>query len=178
MKTVVVTEKESDVLLLKALVGEAGASADFVKAGGWSGADSLARSYLVDGQHDVALVVDADSYDEHRVEERQRFLTHSLASVALRTRWQVLVIAPEIEVLLFKDRYLLETLLDQVVSESDFQGGRFEPKKVLKRLLPGQKWSRFFQERLPQLDLTALQSQAEIERLRVFLKGTRKKVAA
>ena len=178
MKTVVVTEEESDVLLLSALIGEGSNTVEFVKSGGWSAADSLARSYLVDGQHDVALVVDADSYDPRMVEERRRFLTHSLASVALRTRWQVFVIAPEIEILLFKDRYLLEELLHQSVTESDFQEGKFEPKKVLKRLLPGKSLTRFFQERLPQVDLTPLQNQKEIEHLRRFLNGTRKKVAA
>ncbi len=177
MKTVVVTEGESDILLLKALLGEASATAEFVKAGGWSGADSLARSYLVDGQHDVVLIVDADSYDPQRVEERKRFLTHSLASVALRTRWQVCVIAPEIEVLLFKDRPLLEALLDQPISEATFQQGQFEPKKVLMRLLAGQSRTQIFRERLPKFDLTTLQNQTEIENLRRFLRGTLKKAA-
>ena len=178
MKTVVVTEEDSDVLLLRALIGEKSNTIEFVKSGGWSAADSLARSYLVDGQHDVALVVDAASYDPRMVEEKRRFLTQSLASVALRTRWQVFVIAPEIEVLLFKDRYLLEELLHRSLSESDFQEGKFEPKKVLKRLLPGQRWAWFFQERVPKLDLTPLQGQAEIARLKRFLIGTRKRVAA
>ncbi len=178
MKTVVVTEEESDVLLLRALIGEGSNTVEFVKSGGWSAADSLARSYLVDGQHDVALVVDADTYDPSAVEARRRFLTHSLASVALRTRWQVFVIAPEIEALLFADRHTLEELIGRAVSDSEFQEGRFEPKQVLRRLLPGQKWAWFFQERLPQVDLTPLQNQKEIEHLRRFLNGTRKKVAA
>lgn len=178
MKSIVVTEEETDVSLLKALIGGTSKGVEFVKSGGWSAADSLARSYLIDGQHDVALVVDAASYDPRMVEERRRFLTRSLASVALRTRWQVFVIAPEIEILLFKDRYLLEELLHRSVSESDFQEGKFEPKGVLKRLLPGQKWTQFFQERLPEVDLTPLQGQAEIAYLKRFLNGTRKKVAA
>jgi len=177
MKTVVVTEGENDIFLLKALVGEAGATTEFVKAGGWSGADSLARSYLVDGQHDVALVVDANSHDEDRVEERRRFLTHSLEAVALRTRWQVFVIAPEIEGLLFKDRLLLEQLLGQPISESTFREGQFEPKKVLMRLLSGRSRTQFYQNSLAKFDLTPLQGQAEVETLRRFLKGPLRKAA-
>ena len=177
MKTVLVTEGEADILLLKALVGEAGATTEFVKAGGWSGADSLARSYLIDGQHDVALVVDADSYDEHMVEERRRFLTQSLEAVALRTRWQVFVIAPEIEGLLFKDRLLLEQLLKRPVSEATFQQGKFEPKKVLMHLLSGQSQTQFYQNSLAKFDLTPLQGQAEVETLRRFLKGSLRKAA-
>ena len=173
MKSVVVTEEESDVLLLKSLVGEGSNTVEFVKSGGWSAADSLARSYLVDGQHDVALVVDADSYDPRMVEERRRFLTHSLASVALRTRWQVFVIAPEIEALLFADRRTLEELIGRAVSEAEFQEGRFEPKKVLRKLLSGKSRTHFFEERLPQVDLTPLQKQQEIEHLRRFLNGAR-----
>lgn len=178
MKSVVVTEGESDILLLKALIGEASDTAKFVKAGGWSSADSLARSYLVDGQHDVVLVVDADSYDLSMVEERRRFLNFSLASVALRTHWQVIVIAPEIEALLFEERHLLEQIVGKPVSESSFQQGKFEPKKVLMRLISGQSLTQFYQERLPKFDLTLLQNQPEIERLRTFLEGTLKKVAA
>lgn len=178
MKCVVVTEGESDVLLLQALIGQTNNTTEFVKSGGWSAADSLARSYLIDGQHDVALVVDADSYDEGMVEERRRFLAHSLESVVLRTRWQVFVIAPEIEVLLFQDQHLLETLLGRNMSEAEFQEGRFEPKKVLIRLLSGKSQIRFYQERLSQVDLTPLQNQREIEHLRRFLNGTPKRAAA
>lgn len=178
MKTVVVTEGENDILLLKALVGETGTTTEFVKAGGWSGADSLARSYLVDGQHDVALVVDADSYDERMVEERRRFLMHSMESVALRTRWQVSVIAPEIEALLFEDRQTLEKLIGRAVSASELQEAKFEPKKVLMRLLLPKNRAHFFRERLPQVDLTPLQNQREVAHLRQFLKETQRKAVA
>ncbi len=178
MRTVVVTEGESDILLLKSLLGKTDASTEFVKSGGWSAADSLSRSYLIDGRHDVVLVVDADSYDPTAIRERKRFLEYSLSSVALRTRWEVIVVAPEIEVLLFKDRLLLEQLVKQPVSQAVFEQGKFEPNKILMRLLSGQSRSDFFQNRLPKFDLTPLRKQEEIVSLQRFLKGTARKVAA
>lgn len=174
MKSVVVTEGESDVLLLKALVGRESEDIEFVKAGGWSGADSLARSYLVDGRHDVALIVDADAYEPDRAEERRQFLRESLGSVALRTRWEVFVVAPEIEGLLFADRHVLEDLVGRPVSDAEFQEGKFEPKKVLMKLLSGKNRVRFFQERLSEIDLTPLQNQGQVQSLRNFLDGARK----
>ena len=178
MKTVVVTEGENDVLLLRALVGDQANGGEFVKAGGWSAADSLARSYLVDGAHDVALVVDADTHEASSAEERRRFLDYSLGSVALRTRWQVFVIVPEIESLLFEDANVLTSLVGRAVSDKDVYEGRFEPKRVLTRLAAGKPVAQLFRERLPQIDLTPLHSVSEIRHLRQFLTGARKKVAA
>ncbi len=174
MKSVVITEGESDVLLLKALVGRASEDVEFVQAGGWSGADSLARSYLVDGRHDVALIVDADACEPDRAEERRQFLRESLASVALRTRWEVFVVTPEIEGLLFADRRVLEDLVGRHVSDTEFQEGKVEPKRTLLKLLSGKNRTRLFQERLPKIDLTPLQNQSPVKHLRSFLEGTRK----
>lgn len=175
MKSVVITEGESDVILLKALVGRKNEDIEFVKAGGWSGADSLARSYLADGRHNVALIVDADAYEPEQVEERRKFLRASLGSVALRTRWEVFVVAPEIEALLFADRHALEDLVGQTVSDAEFQEGKFEPKKVLMSLLSGKNRASFFRDRLAKIDLTPLQNQGQVKHLRSFLSGILKK---
>ena len=178
IKMVVVTEGESDVLLLRALVGQQTDDTEFVKAGGWSAADSLARSYLVNGQHDVALVVDADTHEATTADERRRFLTDSLGSVALRTRWQVFVLIPQIEGVLFEDTNVLASLVNRTVSERDVYEGHFGPKRVLTRLTGRKPLAPLLQERLPKIDLTPLHSVPEIQHLRQFLMGARKKVAA
>lgn len=177
MNTLIVTEGESDIIILRTLLEDITSTVQFAKSGGWSAADSLARSYLIDGQYDVALVVDADTYDKQAIEERRQYLTHSLGSVALRNRWQVTVIAPEIEVLFFRDRPSLEHILQKPISDSLFEQGKFEPKKVLAKLFPGQSRLEFL-SRLVKSDLTALRNQEEILSLRRFLKGTPKRVAA
>src|SRR5258708_32327690 len=102
----IVTEGEQDRLLLQALLNIEADDPDIrvMAAGGWSSADSLARSFLVRGEDNVALVVDADTTDPDLVEERKRFLLRSLGSLSSSADWRIFVIAPEIEALLFRDR--------------------------------------------------------------------------
>ena len=71
----VVTEQLDDTLLLQAALGTPPSDVEvrWVAAGGWSGADALARSIRVHGEADVAEVVDADSTDRNLVEGRRQW---------------------------------------------------------------------------------------------------------
>src|SRR5207244_323692 len=99
----------SDATLLRWLLADVANDphVEFSAAGGWSGADSFARSLRIVGRGSVALVVDSDTTDSNLVEERRRFLQHSLREVRPGNDFLVVVIAPEIEGLLFRDRELL-----------------------------------------------------------------------
>src|SRR5579863_1035296 len=102
MDNVVITEGESDATFVKSLIGSGKADkTHYIPAGSWSSADSLARSYLTDPQTKVVVIVDADSSDPNLIEERKRFLQRSLGQIADKARWRVIVVAPEVERLLF-----------------------------------------------------------------------------
>ncbi len=126
MENVVITEGELEKALVSSLVREV-PNTRCIAAGGWSGADSLARSYLTDPQTRVVLVVDADSIDPNAIEERKRYLKRSLGQIAKGERWRVMVVAPEIERLLFDNRKILEDLVGHEVSDTDFATGQFRP---------------------------------------------------
>jgi hypothetical protein len=169
--SIVVTEGETDCLLLRAILDESltAVPVSFVAAGGWSAADAYARSVLVHGAADVVLVVDADSSDANLAEERRRFLQRSLREIPSPSRRHVIVVAPEIEGLLFRDRAVLEQLVGRRVSDTELVRAEFEPRKVLSEMTGGEDRLELFRERLPRLDLSVLKTLPEIRELREAL---------
>jgi hypothetical protein len=176
MDNVVITESESDAAFVRSLIGRGSDKMRYIPAGSWSSADSLARSYLTDPKTKVAIVVDADSSDPNQVEERKRFLRRSLGQIADKTRWRVIVIAPEVERLLFDDRHILEELVQDKVSDTDFVEGQYNPKKVLQRIAAIPTSELF--ERLATINLAPIQDTPDINALRQFFEIRLRKAAA
>jgi hypothetical protein len=173
----VITEGEQDRLVLQALleIRPDDASVNFLAAGGWSSVDSLARSLLVHNNQIVAVVVDADSSDPNLIEERRRFLCRSLGVMAPPSKWHVLVVAPEIESLIFKDRSVVEKLVGHAISDTEFVRGQFEPKNTLVRLLDPASLLTRYKEKLPRMNLETIKNLPEIEGLRAFLSSVGEK---
>ncbi len=175
----VVTEGETDLLILQALleISHRNRPVEFMAAGGWSGADSLARSILVRGESDVALVVDADSTDLDRIEARRQFLQMSLGSVASHSEWRVFVMVPETEGLLFIDQHVLENLIGHNVIGNILDRGRLKPKKMLQELTGRELSLEFYQDLLPRLrsmDLSRIRNQSPLAELAAFVNGVTK----
>jgi hypothetical protein len=171
----VVTQGASEVILLQNILRlpEANPEVRLVDAGGRSSAESLARSILAAGRGDVALVVDAEVIDPILVEERKRTLRWYLAAIAAPPRRLVVVIEPEIEAILFKDRRTIEGLVEAPISDTDLVRGEFEPRKVLGTLLGNVPLAEAFSTRLPQLDLTTIRMLPSICELREFVRTTK-----
>ena len=171
-KTYVITEGKSDRLLLEILLEISPGHPDVqvVAAGGWSSADSLARSVLATTDHRVALVVDADTIDSVQADYRRRFLHHSLGEAGLPSRWRVLVIEPEIEVLLFKDPNLLQQMAGGPVDPTDLVKGMYEPRRTLEKLFPRKKRNDIY-EKLRELDPATLRELPELKELRNFIEA-------
>ena len=133
----VVTEGQSNILLLQAILNirQDDPQIAFFAAGGWSSADSYARTRLMLNEANVAVVVNADTFKPEEAEGRRQFLHRSLGDVTINKKYSVTVIAPEIEALWFREPCLLEQLVCRPVSEVEMMKARYEPKKVLERLL-------------------------------------------
>ena len=147
----IVVEGPADAILLRELpqLPEGDTRVQIIVGGGWSAADSLARSLLASGRGDVALVVDADSVDPSLVRQREQFLEQSLREIGSRGRQLVVVFAPELEALLFQHPGVLESLVGHPVSPTDLVRGRYEPKKVLSELIGSDSLHTVFAQRLP-----------------------------
>ncbi len=170
----IVTEGPAEMrllqLLLKPELDQAKGRARVIEGGGWSGAESLARSIVVVPQEPAALVVDADTTNPARVKEYRRFLEHSLGSVAPHPLWAVYVVVPEVEVLLTQDLGILEALVGGPVSQEQAIRARYEPKAVLAELMTERGISPDeFARRLRKVDLGPLRRVSPIPELREFL---------
>ena len=176
-KTFIITEGESDKLLLTALL-RLPQEATIVSAGGRSSADALARSYLVNGDNNVAFVLDADTLDHHQLEERRQFYHQSLKQVALRSKWRVVMMVPEIEVLFFRKPSVLESLVGRTITEEEIIQGRFNPKQTLTRLFSNQGIIRIYKTVLANPAVEQLREQPEIKELQQFLGSVPQKAAA
>src|SRR2546423_11003177 len=101
MKAQIVTEGETDRVLLTHLLRIAAAEADFEvrAAGGRSAAISLAKSLLRRAAPAVALVVDADTVDDRRIREEYSLLRDSMteATASSQRPYAVILMVPEIE---------------------------------------------------------------------------------
>jgi hypothetical protein len=177
---VLLTEDELDAKLMEALLERKNVhDVKYIAAGGWSGADSLARSYLTDPHANVALVVDSDSLDEGTTEERKRFLRRSLGQIADTSRWRVVVIKPEIDVLLFEDLSVLQGLVGHKVDSHAVTDVHFSvPSDVFASML-GETSIREVYERLRSVDLLPiLDKHPEIAELAGFFRPQKKKAIA
>jgi hypothetical protein len=135
----IVTEGQLDEALIGQLLRSHPALRDLNirvrAAGGRSAAQSKARTILTERREPVALVVDADTVDPRAVQQQRGFLEARLEQTAPPEEWRVILIVPEIEVLLFEDEKILQALVPQKPSPEDLIRARYEPKRVLERLL-------------------------------------------
>ncbi|MCX6378733.1 MAG: hypothetical protein NT023_04545 [Armatimonadetes bacterium] len=171
-RCVVVTEGETDARILRPLLKlpSDDNSVKVTVAGGWSSAESLSRSILMNGKKDVVLVVDADASDDERFKERVNFHKERMEGVDTRTsKWLVVVVKPEIEVLFFRDRDTLEAFVGRIVTDEEYFRGQYEPRRILKALL-GEKSLADFETRLTPQILESLRNQPEIQMVVNFLK--------
>ena len=174
----IVTEGQSHVLLLQALLG---ISPDhpqitFMAAGGWSGADSYARTVLIQDEANVALVVSADTTRSDEAESRRCFLQHSLGDVTLHKKFCVLVIEPQIEALLFQERSLVEQLVGKRISDAEWKRAASKPREVLTEALRPLAVQEAMETRLSRIDFASLAHNPLMQELKNFLPRARKKV--
>jgi hypothetical protein len=103
MITHVVVEGESDAAILAALITPHLAPGAFhvTAAGGFSPAISLARTYCLDPDVPVALVLDADSVIPEEVRRRRNLVARNLAPYADSDRFMLLFAEPSTEAWLF-----------------------------------------------------------------------------
>ncbi|HLM73510.1 MAG TPA: hypothetical protein VK459_12485 [Polyangiaceae bacterium] len=169
----IVTEGKLDAEIVRKLLEPEIRSSDrrihFTCAGGWSLAESTARSILAVRQEPVALIVNADSSRIDRIEERRRFLEESLREVATGAVFHVVLFVPEIEVLFFHPDVISQLLgTSKELSDAERTRAEYEPKRVLESLgLSRDVISR----KLPRLDLTPVKAHTDVAELRSFVLG-------
>lgn len=173
----VVCEGPADALLLRRLLEPEVPGDDsrvhIIEAGGWSLADSTARSILAVRHEPVALVVDADGTSPEVVEERRRFLEESLGAVSTSPNlFRVFLFVPEMEAIVFQGttpdqlkKHLKRGIPYPLPAEMKLEA-RYAPRRVLESIgiTPGK-----LQQLLATMDLSSAKETTIARDLRKFV---------
>lgn len=182
MKTAVVTATELARDILKILLSDFHTGDQIIVASGGdrSSAESLARTYLLDGRA-VALVLDADTRNPDRIAEQHLVLSESLREVSATGRFKVLLAVPELEEIFFEAPGNTALIFHKPLPDEQWLRSRYEPRKVLAELICGtpaaQADATTIQKALSPDSIARLRNSSLIFQLRDFL-ATRIKAAA
>jgi hypothetical protein len=141
-------------------------------ATGGGGASSIASNILVLQRHPVAVVSDAETLTPDVMAEQRGLMEYLVGEAGPPSEWRVLLIAPEVATLLFRDEHLLRSLLPVSPSFEQLIRGRYEPNRVLAELFAQageQPFPEALLRRLEQADLSSLWAAPELRPLEEFL---------
>ena len=131
----IVTESNSSTLVLQQLLPKhIMSNIKFVSCTNYDSAQNIAGNLLLIKQRPVALILDADSIDPETISDR-RVMNEELLRFSAVAPFQVILAVPEIEILLFQDREVVEELFDQEISDVDWVRAEFIPRTILQKLL-------------------------------------------
>lgn len=181
----IITEGDSDVQLLKAIIpqhllNEVG----IIAAGGLSAVKSFARSLVARQQIPVVIVVDADSTDQKFIQERTQEIQEIVEGVAVDTPVKVILAVPTIEFIFFEDACLLSKIMnftDFNVPNYIFELAISQPqraKKILEELLsrPEKPIINQFIYQLTKEDIETLRNTTIIQEIIEFLQSIRQPI--
>lgn len=136
MRAFIVTEGPFDAQLLHRLLpSDLLENVQIAVAGGKVAAARLSESLLRTHRAPVALVIDADTTEPHRVDALRKRYRDLLASKAPGAPFDVFLAVPELEAVFFTDPHRLARTLGARIEPGEVEAARRRPKEVLGRLL-------------------------------------------
>lgn len=143
-----VVEGQTDEVILKYLLPEALLKdTRIIVAGGYSAALSAVQTLFTLTPLPITLFFDTDSCSKEKVEEKKDFINSYLQ----RTSHNELVLCPmkpEMEILFFYKKELLEKLINSSISDELWYQGKYEPKQVLIELVDNKNYLSFLEKNL------------------------------
>lgn len=158
-------KKLLDRILPASLTGET----KIIAAGGKYSAESLAPSLLAVKQTPVGLVVDADTTEGTAVWELEDFLKESLNQVAAGVAFEVFLAVPEIEILFFQNKAIVEKLSEKKLTDMEWQLGQLSPKAFLKTSMGPDYFEKCF-AKLADSIVAEIQKHPLIQKISDFLR--------
>ncbi|MEZ4725828.1 MAG: hypothetical protein R3E79_01705 [Caldilineaceae bacterium] len=145
------TENPDAALLMEKLLSkEIRYAITYVPRTDYSWAQSTAAVLVRTKPSPVILVLNADSVDPETIRDR-RVMNEELIGFPKTKRIKVALAIPEVEILLFQDRAILEELFDCEISDVDWARAEFIPRTILQKLLTQGPQSMTLEELLDQL---------------------------
>jgi hypothetical protein len=131
----IVTKCPRDLAILKKILPESLVqSVLFVNGESEYGAESMARKLLSSKRSPVVLVMDAKTNDAALIEERSNDLGFLMRQAAGGVPFKMAIAIPEIEVVFFHDRALLEMMIQKPLTDLEWQLAQHHPKGLLETL--------------------------------------------
>jgi hypothetical protein len=128
----IVVEGPADVQILRVLLDETLLEdVKVINGEGQYGAETMARSLLLDQHIPVLLVIDADTTNPEAIHSYQQDLEFLTRSAAVGTPYKILQAVPTIEAVFLQDRNLFEQLIGRQFTDLEWRLGQKDPKELL-----------------------------------------------
>jgi hypothetical protein len=135
MKAYVVVEGATDAALVRAVLPpDLQKEVAITVAGERSNPTSIARTLLVTRRKPVAILVDTDSVDERRIQERAQIIQELIQAAAAGVPTRVILFIPHSEAVFFQAQGLLSRLFGEPLPEDVRLLAGTSPKEALERL--------------------------------------------
>jgi hypothetical protein len=130
-----VVEGKTDELILKKLLPDSLLhDTKIIVSSGYSAALSITQSLFTLTPLPVSFFFDADTYSDDKVEERKQFINSYLKKV-FANEFLLFPFKPEIEILFFYRKELLENIMSKEISNELWSQGQYQPGKTLIELV-------------------------------------------
>ncbi len=106
-----------------------------IAAGGKYAAQSLASTILPIKQLPVALVIDGDTQDEHRIREQADLLNQLLYQSSPGIPFRVFIAVPALEVIFLEYPSVIEKIAERSFSDIELQLAKSNPRQFLSNIL-------------------------------------------
>jgi hypothetical protein len=156
----------------KLLEPEFGPELRLVEEDSAGGSVIAAKSILLRRRYVVALVTDTKPEE---IRQTHRSIVYLLISAACADQWKLVLMAPETEVLLFKDRGVLRQLLGREPTQEELIRGQTGPRRVLEEALgfEGLALDEELCRRLARVDVSPLAEHSSVRQVREFFRAHR-----
>jgi hypothetical protein len=111
----------------------------FVVGNGQYEVRSLASSLLATRNTPVILILDADTYNESQIFEKQDLINYLLRRASAGIPFQVSLAVPEIEIILIQDKALIEKIAQRQFNDLEWKFAQSKPKEFLEIVLGTEK---------------------------------------
>ncbi len=135
-------------ILEQILPGEIASQTKIIAGNGYNIALSKARSLLISSELPVSLIVDSDTTDRTSIEEKKEFIMQSLRQLSAPDHFHIFLAVPEIEVIFFSSREIVEELVGKSISEQQWELAHYQPKQTLLNMLHTENLQKSFSELL------------------------------
>lgn len=130
-----ITERPSDAeILRKVLPKSAQEGVQFVESKSDYDAESRAMSLLAEKRLPVVLVLNSRTNDESAIQQRKADLGYLLRTYAGSVPFKLAIAVPELEVIFFQDRSLIETLIGKALTDLEWKFAQRHPQELLDTL--------------------------------------------